>query len=189
MLGVSGLPPHADIDLLRAARAGDPEAFACFYRRYRDVVVAYLVRRTRRAELAADLATESFTAALVAVHREDFEEPRDPAAGLFSIAHHKLIDAYRRRRVEDRARRAAGIEPLVIHDVDLERVDALGDEDRVIALLEGLPADQRDAIRARILDEREYADISVDIQISPMVIRQRVSRGLRRLRDLLEASS
>jgi DNA-directed RNA polymerase specialized sigma24 family protein len=63
---------RSDVELLRAATSGDPDAFACCYGRYRDVVVAYLVRRTCQPEVALDLALEAFAGALLAVHREEF---------------------------------------------------------------------------------------------------------------------
>lgn len=96
----------------------------------------------------------------------------------------KLLDAHRRGHVEDRARREAGLQPLVLQDTDLERIDALTDEGRVLAMLERLPAAQRDAVRAHVLDDRGYGEIAADTQTSQMVVRQRVSRGLRRLRKL-----
>ncbi len=52
-------------------------------------------------------------------------------------------------------------------------------------LLDGLPADQREAIVARVLDEREYDDISRTLKCSEAVARKRVSRGLATLRRQL----
>ena len=48
--------------------------------------------------------------------------------------------------------------------------------------LQDLPADQRTAVLARIVDEGEYADIAVTQGVSEAVVRQRVSRGLAGLR-------
>lgn len=189
MLGVRRLQRRSDVELLRAARAGEAAAFACFYRRYQDPVVAYVVRRVRRADLAADLTAETFTAALVAVHRNNFTVPDVPVAWLFAIARNKLLDASRRHQVEDRARREAGLAPLILNDGDIQRIDSLTDEGRVLALLERLPEEQRDAVRAYIVDDRTYPEIAADAQTSQMVIRQRVSRGLRRLRKMLEAQT
>ena len=50
------------------------------------------------------------------------------------------------------------------------------------AALDALPADQREAVRARILDERDYVDIARSTQTSEAVVRKRVSRGLAGLR-------
>jgi RNA polymerase sigma-70 factor (ECF subfamily) len=82
--------------------------------------------------------------------------------------------------------------PITLTDEGLERVDALAVADASAALLhEGLaalPADQREAVLARVLDEHEYADIATRAETSESVIRKRVSRGLTGLRQRLEAN-
>ncbi len=45
---------------------------------------------------------------------------------------------------------------------------------------------ERDAVRARVVDERTYASIAAEMRCSELVIRKRVSRGLARLRKSLE---
>jgi RNA polymerase sigma-70 factor (ECF subfamily) len=168
-----------DDELLAAAKRGNGEAFATFYRRHRDLVLAYLRRRVRDPELAFDLAAETFAAALISLRR--YEPGRGPAAAwLLGIAHNKLLESLRRGRVEAAARRRLRHEPIALADEDLLAVDeraAAG-----TAALERLPDDQREAIRLRVIDEREYADIAAELRTSPQVVRQRVSRGLRTLR-------
>lgn len=75
---------------------------------------------------------------------------------------------------------------MTLDDEELQRIDALTDEANVLRLLDALPAQQRDAVRARVLDERDYDDIAREAQASPTVIRQRVSRGLRNLKSQLK---
>jgi RNA polymerase sigma factor (sigma-70 family) len=176
-----------DDDLLTRFAGGDPEAFVTFYRRHLATVVGYLHRRTGDAELTADLAAEVFAAALVAAERY---RPGDrPAlAWLYGIAAHKLADSLRRGRVEASARRRLALEPLALEDADIEYVTRLadvgaGDAERA---LRALPSAQRDAILAHVVDERPYAEIAGDLRCSEMLVRQRVSRGLRTLRGRLE---
>jgi RNA polymerase sigma-70 factor (ECF subfamily) len=52
--------------------------------------------------------------------------------------------------------------------------------------MERLPADQREALRLRVLDEREYAEIATELRCSEAVVRQRVSRATRTLRAQVE---
>jgi RNA polymerase sigma factor (sigma-70 family) len=171
-------------DELLAATPARPEAFAAFYRRHERLVLGYFMRRTRNAELAADLTAETFAAALDTVRR--FDAARGPAlAWLFGIARNQLRRAHEKRRVEDRARRRLGIPPTVLDDDALERIQRLGEEARVVALLDLLPADQRHAVRARVIDERPYEQIAAEIRCSPSVVRQRVSRGLNTLRTAI----
>jgi RNA polymerase sigma factor (sigma-70 family) len=174
---------ESDERLLLSA-AEDDQAFAAFYRRYEKPVLAYFLRRTRDPELAADLMAEVFAAALMSCPR--FRPGRAPAsAWLFAIAGHKLSHSVRRGRVEDRARRRLRMEPVVLEDEDLERIEQLGSEASLVSLLDGLPAEQRDAVRARVLEERSYDQIAEELKCSESVVRKRVSRGLERLRQQL----
>jgi RNA polymerase sigma factor (sigma-70 family) len=179
---------RTDEDLLQATPA-DPEAFGIFYRRHVDAVLAFFRVRTGDPELAADLMAETFAAALLAAPR--FKRRREPAAAwLFTIGRRKLIDSWRRGKVEDAARRKLGLEPIELDDGGLARIDAMVDAQRdplpLLELMERLPADQREALRLRVLDEREYADIARELQCSEAVVRQRVSRATRTLRGQVE---
>jgi RNA polymerase sigma factor (sigma-70 family) len=180
------LAKRTDQRLLAAARKGEAEAFAVFYRRYRDLVLAYFSRRVRDPELAADLMMETFAAALSGASRKATAKPAEPAKWLFGIARNKLIDSYRRGRVDSQARTHLGFEPVYLDDVDIERINELTDEDRILGLLQALPRGQREAIRARVLHDRDYDDIAGEMGSSALVVRQRVSRGLRELRSAVE---
>ncbi len=175
--------PRSDDDLLLA---GDPESFAIFYRRHVDWVLGFLQRRTHDPELAADLAAETFAAALLARRRY---QPRDGHANswLFRIALNKLTDAQRRGAAEDRARRRLGMERVVPDEDDLRRIERLGEEVSALGAVAALPAEQRDAIRARVLEEREYSEVAARLGVSEVVARKRVSRGLAALRSTVGA--
>jgi RNA polymerase sigma factor (sigma-70 family) len=188
---VDPIESKSDEELL-AATLRQPEAFAAFYRRHEKAMLLFFLRRTSGPEVAADLTAEVFAAALTSVTR--FRPGRAPAvAWLYAIANHKLASSRRRGRVEERARRRLGAEPLVLTDDALERVEALADAERSTAvleeLLERLPVDQHAAVRSHVLAERPYEDIADDLKCSEAVVRQRVSRGLRTLRTELSKES
>jgi RNA polymerase sigma-70 factor (ECF subfamily) len=172
-----------DDDRLLQETPRTPSAFGVFYRRHERAVLGYLVRRTGDAEVAADLAAETFAAALLGVRRYRPGE-RPAAAWLFGIARHRLLRALERGRVDDQARRRLGMEPLRLDDDLLERIERAGADMRAEALLEQLTPDQSRAIRARVIDERPYREIASALRCSESVVRQRVSRGLAALRAL-----
>ncbi|HEX3874794.1 MAG TPA: sigma-70 family RNA polymerase sigma factor, partial [Solirubrobacteraceae bacterium] len=97
-------------------------------------------------------------------------------------------DSLRRGRIEDDARRRLGVEPTPLTDADLLAVDeraAAGDDALGLALAE-LPEETRLALVARVVDERAYEEIAAELDCSEHVVRQRVHRGLARLRARLE---
>jgi RNA polymerase sigma factor (sigma-70 family) len=172
-----------DETLLAQARF-EPSAFGAFYRRHEDRVLAYFLARVGDPEVAADLTAETFAAALAAAGRFRPRKKKPAAAWLFGIARNNLAMSRRQGRVEARARRRLGMAPLVLTDEAIERIAAL--DQTALALVEDLPGDQQAAVRARVIDERDYPEIAKDLRCSEAVVRKRVSRGLTTLRARLE---
>ena len=176
-----------DDDLLTRFAAGDPDAFVAFYRRYLAAVLGFFLRRTGDPELTADLTAEVFAAALIGAEAFRPDE-RPELAWLYGIAAHKLADSRRRGRVEAQARRRLALEPLTIDDVDLALVEEMASPGDVEAAVMSLPPGQRDSVLARVVHERSYAEIADQMQCSEMLVRQRISRGLRALRARIKES-
>jgi RNA polymerase sigma factor (sigma-70 family) len=174
---------RSDDELIALAR-DDPSAFGLIYRRHSEAVLRYLVYRTGSVELAAELTAEVFAAAFEASAR--YRRNGTPArAWLFGIANHKLADSVRRRRIDDRARQRLGIERLELADHALERAEELADLERaggrLEALVDDLPPAERQAVRAHVVWERSYLELSEALGVSRETARKRVSRGLARL--------
>jgi RNA polymerase sigma-70 factor (ECF subfamily) len=151
---------RSDEALLLAARR-DADAFAELYRRHARPLAGFLV--------------------LSGLDR--FDPARGDAVGwLYGIARHQLARRARRGAVEERARRRLGMERLELTDADLRAIEAC--DDATVAL-QSLPAEQREAIHARVIAEQDYAAIAQASGSSEPAVRQRVSRGLATLRDRL----
>lgn len=178
---------RSDGELVSAA-ARDPEAIAELYERYEALVAAFLVRQSRDIELSADLTAETFCVALIA--SRTYRDNGDAAAGwLLGIARNLLLQSWRRGRAETRARQKLGV-PIVVAEESLDRVEALidsiGQSARLRRALMALPETQRDAVSAHILHDRPYPDLATELGIPEATIRQRVCRGLARMRTTLK---
>lgn len=177
--------PRSDAELLHDV--GDPAGtFAVFYRRHVDALLRFCASRGVDADTAADVTSDAFLSALA--HRAGYDATYpDARLWLLSIASRKLIDRHR-RAAGDRHRRdallATAPRPT---DRDRDAYAALLEEDGGPALdvLADLPESQRDAIRQRVLHDRQYAEIARDLGLSEQATRQQVSRGLARLRSQL----
>lgn len=169
--------------LLRAADR-DPEAFGAFYRLFERRMLGFFMRASGRPELAADLAAETFARALESIERYD-ERKGIAEQWLFGIARNVLHSSYRQGQVETAARERLGLPRLVLQDEAIEAIERLVGEDRALLALASLPDEQQQAVRARVLEGYEYAEIAGELRCSEALVRQRVSRGLRTLRTQL----
>jgi RNA polymerase sigma factor (sigma-70 family) len=171
-------PEPSDAELLACADA-DASAFSAFYRRHERSVVAYAGRMVGGdAELTVDVVAETFARAYEARAQLRGESGR---AWLLGIARRVVFAAYRSGQVERDARARLGMEPVALTDATL---DAVAEAATAESWLADLPDDQRDAVRRRILEDQPYDAIARELETSPAVIRQRVSRGLGALRRL-----
>jgi RNA polymerase sigma factor (sigma-70 family) len=164
-----------------------PAAFDVFFVRHSKAIASYLLRQTGSPELAADLTSETFAVALEAVGRYD-RAKGDARGWLFGIAKMTLLTSYRQQRAERSARERLGHTVSGYSDEAWDEAEA-----RIDAALPGLidgvdelPRAERRAVVARILDEREYAEIAASEDATEAAIRQRVKRGLARLRKQIE---
>jgi RNA polymerase sigma factor (sigma-70 family) len=168
--------------------SAEPGQFGELYRRHERTVLAYFVHWAASPEIAADLAAETFATALASIAGYD-PDRGEFVAWLFGIAGHVLARSLERGRVEDAARQRLGMATVSIDTDTIERIEALASLDgAVLELLAELPEPMRKAVSGRVLEEREYRELAQSLACSQSLVRQRVKRGLARLRDRLEAT-
>jgi RNA polymerase sigma-70 factor (ECF subfamily) len=174
--------------LFLRARA-DPSLFADLYAEHYEAVLAFFARRTFDPETAFDLMAETFASAFSSLPSLRADNDEAGMAWLWAIARHQLYRWRERGRVERRSLQLLGIERGELSSAEFERVEELADLDRVrdrlADALDELGADQREAVRLRVVEERDYRDIASRLDVSEEVVRARVSRGLRALAPLV----
>jgi RNA polymerase sigma-70 factor (ECF subfamily) len=168
----------------------DPERFADVYLAYHDQVLRFFARRTFDPETAFDLMAETFAECFA--HIADFrgESEEQGRAWMWTVARHQLYRWRDRGVVERRSLQRLGIPVTALGPAEYDRIEELADLQRLRPLLDraldGLGADQREALQQRILDQRDYDEIAAATGVSEQVVRARVSRGLRRLAKTLD---
>lgn len=180
------LARRSDGELL-ALTPSVPAAFDAFFVRHSQAIVSYLWRQTGNQDVALDLTSETFAVALESVGR--FDPAKGDARGwLFGIAKITMLSTYRKQQAEQSARRRLGLSVEGFSEEDWEQVEARIDASlpNIVDGLADLPRAERLAVIARVLDERDYSEIAVSEQATEAAIRQRVKRGLGRLRKQVE---
>lgn len=170
--------PTSDEALMDRVQEGNADAFATLFARHRAPLYGYLLRMTRRREVADEVFQEAF----LSVHRA--RATWSNAEGtfrswLYRIATNALRDDHRRalRRPE-----------VLGEDLDPVTRDAPSDRIALERALAGLPENLRDAFLLASLHGFDHNEIAAVLAISPDNARARVSRARARLRELLEVA-
>jgi RNA polymerase sigma-70 factor (ECF subfamily) len=168
-----------DLDLVRAAAAGDARAFEELYRRHRDFVLRlarrfgleeqdaldvlqetflYVCRKLPRLELRASFTTFLYPAVKhLSLKRKGFLARFLPSGGLFGGG--------------DGIPQAA-VEP-----------HGAGDFERLVSRL---PAGQREVVLLRFVDGMDLAEIALALGVPPGTVKSRLHNALKLLRGTIE---
>ena len=177
---------HED-HLLRLARDGDADAFAELVRAHQDIAFRTAMLITRNAADAEDAAQEAFVKAWQALPR--FRVGRPVRPWLLTIVANQARDrrratgrreglwlrAARRERAageEDHSPEAGLLAGEVRGDL-LEALGALREEDRLV-------------LGCRFLLDLGEAETAAALGVRPGTVKSRTSRGLARLREVME---
>lgn len=158
------------------------------YRAHAAEVLRFLACRVLLAEVAVDLLSETFAQAY-RDRRSCRGDSDEVALGwIYGIARHSVAAYQRRGVVERQALNRLGFDRRPLEDFEYERIEELaGLHERLSHIrdgLMGLPDEQREALRLRVIEERPYADVAQQMGVSEQAARARVSRALGALREL-----
>ncbi len=168
----------------------DADAFSALYREEGEAVLLFLTRRTLDVELAVELTAETFAIALRSWGRLAGLKREQQRAWLFTVAGRRFARYLRRASIERRLVQRLGIQVPVVGQEDLvvieQRAGLDGLREALGRELSLLSAEQREALRLRVVEERSYVEVAERLGVSEQAARARVSRGLRALAYALE---
>jgi RNA polymerase sigma factor (sigma-70 family) len=179
-----------DLDLVSRVKTGDREAFAALYDRYAGAVYGHCLRLTGSAVSAEDLTAIVFLEAWR--RRSDFRAVADSAAPwLHGIAYNTARNFRRSsRRYQSALRRldATRIMPDPTVDV-VDRVAAEETIRRLLPAIRALPRHEREAIELCFASGMTYEEAAGLLNVPLGTLKSRLSRGLSKLRDHLQAKA
>ncbi len=181
------MPEVADIEQLPVAqaRAGDPAAWETLFRRYQLPLYVYVFELVRQEQLSLDLVQETFIAAVK--HVGALRDEARFGGWLFSIAHQKVLQHWRRRQevlVEEIPEAADDLE-----DGPDELLIRQESEARFMELLERLPAPQRSVLLLHFIEEFPLDEIARISGTQTGTVKSRLHYAKKSLRKLLEAGN
>ncbi len=178
-----------DVDLeaaLQAARSGDDAAMAVVFRSLHPALLQYVRVRAPYAA-AEDLVAETWLAAA-----EKFGSfsggVTDFRAWIFTIAHRRVIDHYRRGGRRPTPFVLEETPDPAVPDVADGVVDGMTSDQAVDRLVAGLPPDQAEVLVLRVVAELGVDQAATIMGKSAGAIRVLQHRAIRRLRSSLSAS-
>ena len=177
-----------DEELMNRYRDGDAHAFEVLYTRHKGPLYRYLLRQCGAAALAEELFQDVWMNLIRT--RERYEARAKFTTWLYTLAHHRVIDHYRRQ--------AAGVpisydddpdEPLIeqVADSELRQPDNELDRrrlgQRLLVQIAALPEAQREAFLLREESGLSLAEIADVTGVNTETAKSRLRYALTKLRQ------
>jgi RNA polymerase sigma-70 factor, ECF subfamily len=178
--------------MVRDARAGDTDALGRLYDTYRDRVARFATGRLGDAERAEDVTSETFEAVLR--NLGSYRLGTDFEAWLFTIAHRRVAEVFRRRsrrrevaldEAVDPARRGGWPGPLPAMAGPEEAMLAAERRAEVAGAFRRLRADQQEVLALRVLGGLSATQVGEVLGKSEGAVRVAQHRALRSLREAM----
>jgi RNA polymerase sigma-70 factor (ECF subfamily) len=171
--------------LVDSLRRGDARAFDTVYARYGARVLGFLLRLSKRRDVAEDLFQETFCK--LARHAARLDEDTDLAAWLFRVARNAYV-SWRRWSMLDLSRLAAFDEdalPAVAASDPASRSDAARRVAQLEVALSRLPPASREVLLLVGVEGFDQEQAAAVLGISYEALRQRLSRARAQLAERL----
>ena len=168
-----------DVELVTAALAGGPDAFAPVVERYQDAVFGVALARLRDFHEAEDVAQVAFVEAFERL--ENLKDPSRLGAWLRSVTIHRCIDRLRQRRgaadVEEASGRASDI-PLPHEAVERQELC-----DQVLAAIGRLTKTQRETTTLFYIDGYSIEDVAAMQEVPAGTVKWRLHAAREKLKE------
>ena len=175
-----------ELALVERLRRGDPDAFDAVYAAFNTRLFTFLVRLSRRRDVAEDLLEETWLRLVKHARRLAADTRLGP--WLFTVARNLHVSYIRSRMLEDSA--AASLIGLWPFSLDrsspFEAVAASEFERRIERALAAMPAASREVLLLVAVAGMDHSDAADICGITPEALRQRLHRAREMLSKALE---
>ncbi|MEQ1723467.1 MAG: RNA polymerase sigma factor [Pseudobdellovibrio sp.] len=166
-----------DEQLMKLYQNGDEEAFKVLYSRHSSKIYGFLKKRLNSNDKVPEVYQEVF----IKIHKSKhlYNDSLPLLAWIFTVTRTVMIDEIRK----DNKIRVADNYDLEQIPEELEKT--VPQFDQALDNLQQLPEQQKAAIEMRYLNDQTFEQIAESLNVSPSNARQIISRGVKRLRELI----
>lgn len=157
------------------ARGGDRAAFGELVRHYQDRVFAFLMRMLGNRDEAMDLTQDTFMKAYLALPQ--WQPQAQFNTWLFLIARNAAIDLLRRRGREQLTSLDDEEMPADAAPTPEQQLDATRRIGLLSRSLDKLPAEQREVLLLREIEDMSYAEIATVLAVNEGTVKSRLARA------------
>jgi RNA polymerase sigma-70 factor (ECF subfamily) len=167
---------------------GDPEAEAALCRRFAPRIRLFGLKRLRSEAAASDLVQDVLVLTLQKLRSGAVTEPERIASFVLGIARQMIIDARRNAGRRERLLDAFALDLEPANDEPNDEPAGEPDTARLGDCLQALPERERSVLVMTFYDDCGAEVLSARLGLTPGNVRVIRHRGLRHLRDCLEAA-
>lgn len=172
--------------LLERIYKWDEQALAEVYDTYQPAIYRYIYRQLGQADIAEELAAETFLRFLKAIKKR--KGPRDNiSAWLYRVAHNLVVDFYRRQTAHNEQAFHEGLDIGIVDGTD-ERLDRAIQMRKARLALRQLTPLQQQIIALRFLEEMTYEQTAQVVNRSVNAVKALQHRAMNRMHRFLEAT-
>lgn len=183
-----------DHELVTHYTNGKEEAFETLLLRHKDKIYNYVYIKIRDHALAQDIFQDTFVKIVQTLKKGKYNEEGKFLPWAMRIAHNLVIDHFRKankvRMISESSSKTDDFNIFSVLELDEDNAQEVITktelESQMIALVEHLPASQRDILKMRIFQEMSFKDIADRENISINTALGRMRYALINMRKLIE---
>lgn len=173
---------QTDEKLISKAMSGNNAAWQKLVKRYDKAIYNYGLRMTGNTDDAMDLLQEVFLS--VFRNLASFRGEGTFKAWLFRIAHHRMVEFYRRKRDYQPLDEES---PLVDEHACVSRLTMADAESReLIKAMQQLSLEQKAVVELKFFSQFTFEEIAEQLGVSSNTVKSRLYTGLGKLKALME---
>lgn len=172
---------NEDWSYISGLRRRDSKTYEVVFKKYYPLLVVFIVRHIGDEDVAKDIVQDIFFKLFEIGH--SLPDNFQLKSWFYRVARNAAVDYLRHLQVEDKYKFLMAEGMINIPDIDEEIDEQV--YAKVNLAIESLPEQCRLIIKLNVLEGKKYQEIAEELGITINTIRTQVSRGYKKLREIL----